>query len=124
METSNPPVSTAKTIGAAKLITAILPIGQGAELVKKLKEEKAIIAANANHARGVGRMTPLKYRGVGEQSEKDMVSVVVPEAQAEEIFEYIYRSQEIDTPHSGILYMRSLSAATLFELPEDLEEEK
>lgn len=113
-----------KPIFNAKLITAILPKGAGSQLVRKLKEDKGVITANSSHARGVGRMAPLKYRGFGEQSEKDMVTVIVPAEQSEEIFEYIYREQEIDTPHAGILYVSNLGFSSLFELPADMEEEK
>jgi hypothetical protein len=107
-----------------KLITAILPKGHGGPLVQKLKDEKGVVTANAGHARGVGRMTPMKYRGVGEQSEKDIVTVVVSREASDDIFEFIYRDQEIDTPHAGILYVSDLGMASLFELPADLEEEK
>ena len=107
-----------------KLVTAILPKGKGSELVRKLKEEKNIITANTSHARGVGRMAPLKYRGLGEQSEKDIVNVIVERGEADNVFEYIYREYNIDTPHAGILFVSDLSFASLFELPADLEEEQ
>lgn len=116
--------STMEPILNAKLITAILPKGEGSKLVKKLKDQKNVITANSSHARGVGRMAPLKYRGVGEQSEKDMVTVIVHPERSEEIFEYIYREQEIDTPHAGILYISNLNFSSLYELPVDMEEEK
>ena len=113
-----------KPILSPKLITAILPKGEGSKLVKKLKNEKGVITANSSHARGVGRMAPLKYRGFGEQSEKDMVCVVVPTEQSDDIFEYIYHEQKIDTPHAGILYISNLNFSSLYELPVDMEEEK
>lgn len=52
-----------------------------------VKHEKDITTANLNYARGVGKLTPMKYRGVGEQSEKEVLTVVVDESQADEIFE-------------------------------------
>jgi hypothetical protein len=107
-----------------RLITAILPKGEGGKLVQKLKEEKNIITANTGRGRGVGRMAPLKYRSVGGQSEKDIVSVVVTAQNSDEVFEYIYRQQKIDTPHAGILYVSKLNMASIYLLPSGMEEEK
>ncbi len=107
-----------------KLITAILPQGEGRKLIKKLKEEKNIISANTGHARGVGRMAPRQYRTVGDQREKDIVTVVVTARSSDDVFEYIYKKQKIDTPHAGILYMSALTMASIYRLPDDMEEEK
>ena len=106
-----------------KQITAILPKGKGLSVLKQLKEQKSLVSANLNYARGVGRMTPLKYRGVGEQTEKEMVSVIVPVDRADEIFEFIYDIAKINNPHAGILYMNALSMANEFLLPDDIPEE-
>jgi len=54
----------------------------------------------------MGKLTPAKYRGVGEQSEKEVLTVVVEEAQADDIFEYIYHLADINRPHGGIIYMQ------------------
>ena len=108
---------------AYKQITAILPKGRGMPIIKALKEEKQVVTANLNYARGVGRMTPLRFRGVGEQTEKEVVSVIIDEDISEEIFEYIHALADINKPHSGVLYMTTLSTANQFTLPEGLEDE-
>jgi len=107
-----------------KKITVILPKGKGLALLKSLKEEKEVVAATLNFARGVGKMTPLRFRGVGEQSEKEIITAVVSEELSEEIYEYLFNTAGINNPHSGIIYMSKLSKSNLYTLPEELEEEK
>lgn len=93
-------------------------------LLKKLKQELGIVAANINHARGSGRLTPLAYRGVGEQTEKEIVSVVIDEKRAEQVFAFIYYHAEINRPHGGLMFQSALEIATDYLLPADMPVEK
>ena len=101
-----------------KLITCILPKGLALPILKKLKEEKGINRANINSARGMGKITPLAYRGIGEQAEKELLNIVVSQEQADDIFNYIYEEADINRPHGGIIYMSQLAMSTPFTLPE------
>lgn len=107
-----------------KLITCVLPKGICLAVIKSLKEEKEVITANVNTARGVGKLTPLAYRGVGEQTEKEILTVTVASEDADEIFGFIYDKAEIDRPHGGLIYMSSLDSVSPYSLPEDLPEEE
>ncbi len=106
-----------------KLITCILPKGLALPILKKLKHEKGIDRANLNSARGMGKITPLAYRGIGEQAEKDILNVVVNQSEADDIFYYIYEEADINRPHGGIIYIRQLGASTPFTLPNLPDEE-
>jgi len=110
-------------INNQKLITCILPKGICFDVVKTLKETKGIVTANVNTARGVGKLTPLAYRGVGEQSEKEILTVSVTNEDADEIFGFIYDEAGIGRPHGGLIYMSNLDYASDYLLPEDLPEE-
>jgi hypothetical protein len=77
-----------------------------------------------NTARGLGKLTPLAYRGVGEQSEKEILTVTVASEAADEIFGYIYDEAKIDRPHGGLIYMSSLDSVSPYSLPKDLPEEE
>jgi len=101
-----------------KLITCIMPHGRALPVLEALKEELGILATTIHHARGTGRMTPLAWRGVGEATEKDVMSVVVPASRAEEVFGFIYERGGLDQPHGGILYQQSLRKSTEFHLPD------
>ena len=101
-----------------RLITCILPKGQALPALQELKNAYGIVSANINNARGVGRLTPLRHRGIGEQPEKEILTFVVEPDQADEVFEFVYHAAEVDRPHGGIIYMSALTHATHFVLPE------
>ncbi|MBL1140876.1 MAG: hypothetical protein HND53_02495 [Proteobacteria bacterium] len=106
-----------------KLITCILPKGLALPLLKKLKDEKGINRSNINSGRGMGKITPLAYRGIGDQAEKEMLNVVISTAQADDLFNYIYEEADINRPHGGMIYMSQLAMVTPFTLPELPDEE-
>jgi nitrogen regulatory protein PII len=106
-----------------KLITCILPKGLALPILKKLKNEKGINRAVLKTARGMGKITPLAYRGVGEQAEKDILNVVVSQSEADDIFYYIFEEADINRPHGGIIYIREINASTRFTLPDLPDEE-
>jgi hypothetical protein len=111
-------MGTIRTLPPQKLITCILPHGVALDVLQKLKDEKGIVEASVNSARGMGRLTPLAHRGAAEQTEKDILNVIVSAAEADEIFEYLYYSARIDRPHGGLIYMTALGYTTPFVLPE------
>lgn len=111
-------------INNQKLITCILPKGICRNVIKSLKEGKGIITANINTARGLGKLTPLAYRRVGEQTEKEILTVTVASENADEIFGYIYDEAKIDRPHGGLIYMSSLNSVSPYSLPKDILQEE
>jgi nitrogen regulatory protein PII len=105
-------------LGGAKLITAILPKGRGIPVVRALKDEKGLAAANVNSARGTGRITHRARRKAITETEKDILTVVVPCDRQDEIFAFIYENAEIGRPHGGLIYQTDLSVATVYSLPD------
>ena len=106
-----------------KIITAILPKGREAELLPRLVDELGIDSFNVNFARGVGRITPLRHRGVGETTEKAILTVLVEEERAQEVFEFIFYEADINQPHGGLMFQQPLLANTMFKMP-DIEDEQ
>lgn len=106
-----------------KVITCILPKGRALRIARALTKERGLTAVDIHYARGHGRLTPLRYRGIGETSEKEVLTVAVAAGQADEIFEYIYELADINRPHGGLMYMHALLNATPYSLP-DLPEEQ
>ena len=88
-----------------------------------MREKFDIQASNINNARGVGRSTRLQDRGIGGQSEKEILNIVTGADQADAVFEFVFHVAEINHPHGGMMYMASLGAATLFTLPELADED-
>lgn len=106
-----------------KVITCILPKGRALRIARALSKERGLTAVDIHYARGNGRLTPLRYRGIGETTEKEVLTVAVPIGQADAIFEYIYELADINRPHGGLMYMHKLLTATCYTLPELPEEE-
>ena len=101
-----------------KAITCIVPRGRALPVLKALRDDYGIVTANMTRARGSGRMTPLAWRGVGESSEKDIMTVIVDENMSDEIFGFIYTTAGIDQPHGGIVFQYPLARSTDYELPD------
>ncbi|MDX1582505.1 MAG: P-II family nitrogen regulator [Thermoanaerobaculia bacterium] len=107
----------------SKLISCILPPGIAYDVLEALKSEKEITEANVNNARGMGHLTPLAHRRrIGSETEKEILTVIVPAERADELFAFIFERAEIGRPHGGIIFMNDLVRATPFVLP-DLPEE-
>lgn len=105
-----------------KLITAILPTDVDAlRVLRRLKDEQSIPSANLSFARGLGRMT--RDRSVtSESSQREILTVVVPDARSDELFAWLFEAADIDRPHGGIIYMQTLAEATEYTLPDVPEE--
>ena len=103
-----------------KLIQAIIPMGTALPVLKALRDDKGIDAANVNFARGVGRFVRWNERRLGDDEEKEILSIVVPNDRADEIFEWVFHQADLDRPHGGIVYMMPLSHASMFVIPAEL----
>ena len=114
-------------IPQAKLITCILPDeGQDMALLKALRSEKGVITANTFQCRGFGLQLRRKYKWKRQTAGYSVrvVTVVVQEDRADEIFEYIYYQVNFDRPCPGLIYQGNLIAATPYTLPAGVTEEK
>ena len=111
----------------AKIITCILPDeGQDMALLKALRSEKGIISANTFQCRGFGLQLRRRFKGKRQVAgyAVRVVTVVVQEEQADDLFEYIYYQVNFDHPCPGLVYQGSLLAATPYTLPAGVQEEK
>ena len=107
----------------SKLITAILPKGVSLNVVSRLKKEKDVRTANFCYARGIGKITAEKARLGGEEREREILSVVVDEERGDEIYEYVYHAADMNKPHGGIMYMRTVLGSD-YILPDNIEDEQ
>lgn len=107
---------------SAKLITCILPKGIAVQTLQAVREKFDLQGSNINNARGVGRITRIQDRGIGGQSEKEILNIIADADRADTIFEFVFHTADIDHPHGGMMYMAPLTAATMFMLP-DLPDE-
>lgn len=110
-----------KTLTDQKLITCLLPKkkSKAFEVAKMLHDEKGIETANVSSGRGTGLVKSISY---GVWVEVDILTVIVSEGQAEEIFNFIFEKADINRPHGGFIFQGGLTQTTPFVLP-DLPEE-
>lgn len=106
----------------ARQITCILPKGE-AEPVLHALFEHGVPAANLSFARGFDPGDAPGKDGLPQQVEKDILTVVVAEKKADEIFEFVYETAKVARPGGGIVYMGMLRKSVPFVLP-DLAGEK
>lgn len=104
-----------KTEPASKLISCILPQGKGVDIIERLSNDKGIHSANVSSGRGRGAGN---VGAIGAWDEIDMLSVVVPEGRADEIFDFIFEMGELGRPRGGIMFQHAVSPSTAFALPE------
>jgi nitrogen regulatory protein PII len=92
-----------------KLITCLIPKGEGVATISALKDEKQVNSANVYSGR-----SNLFYSG--KDLESETLAVVVAEERADEIFDFLYERLQIGTHHRGIIFQCPLTSSTVFTL--------
>ena len=109
-----------------KRITAVLPDdGTDLALMKALRHEKGIVSSRSMPCRGLSILAQAatKPGKLPEPTHACAVEVLVPEAQADDVFEFVCDSARIDRLHGGIVLLSPVEFCTPFELPEGVPEE-
>ena len=88
--------------GEFRVLTCIMPAGNGTEVLENLRRETGVISAFAHHARGIGTHS-LRHRIYSD--EKQILTVLVDAERADEVFHFLYYSAGLDTPHAGMIMM-------------------
>ena len=108
---------------ACKLITCILPDdGTEKKLIRALRDDKQITRANSASCMGIAILADAKPK-FGELPKPTLirkVDVVVAEAEADELYDYIYEKAHIGRPQGGSIWLSALSLASPFALPADV----
>ncbi len=104
-----------------KIITCILYHKGGTDILRAL-HKRGINSAVLHQARGSAIGDPVGLNGLPVSFEKDIITVIVSQDMADEIFEFIFTTAGIDRSYGGFLYMGTLHRAstyTLGSLPEE-----
>ena len=112
---------------ACKLIYCVLPDdGTDKRLLVELRKKHHIIRAGSVICRSVGALAAAKTKR-GKLPEADLVRrlyVVCSEDEADDVFDLIFWSAQIDEPGRGAMWQQAIIASTPYELPPDVPDEE
>lgn len=95
------------------LITCITQEANAVKGAAALREKYNLPAINHYFARGIGKSLPLVKRGIGEKTEKVVLTVVVDAKIANEVFEFLFNAADINQPRGGMIYMNALQSMNI-----------
>ena len=106
-----------------KLISCLLPDdGSDKRLIRALYDEKKISRANSTSCMGLAVLADAKtkFAELPQPVLIRKVDVVVPENEADELYDYIYDKAGIGRPQGGIMWLNALSLVSPFNVPKDV----
>ena len=110
----------------AKMIVCMLPDdGTDIEILHQLRKEKNITRADSVACRGIYNLQAIKSR-LGKLPEPILyrvLTIIVTEAEADDIFEFVHEKAQIEKPGRGVLTQTTILGATQHVMPADVPEE-
>lgn len=110
-----------------KMISAyIADDGSDLELLRALRQEKGVVNANSLACKGLSILAKADAKP-GKLPEPTLVRVVeilVPVADAEDVFDFVCRRAKIDRPGGGMVALSPAPFCTPYHLPEGVPDEK
>jgi hypothetical protein len=100
-----------------KLVTCFLPAGRGMQVLERLRKEHDLTSLTYHHARGVGVGSRRASRS-HIAAEREVITVLAPEAHADEIFRFLFFAAGLDEPNTGMVLMERVLRASPFVVPE------
>jgi hypothetical protein len=116
-----------RSAGETRLITCVLPDdGSDKKLMRALHKEKQINTANSVNCLGLAVLVDAKtkYGDLPEPTLVRKVDVLVPAAEADALFDYIYEKANIGRVSGGVIWLGEVSVASTYMLPEGVPDEK
>jgi len=115
------------TSGNYKLISCVLPDdGSDKKLMRVLRNELQVNTVNSVSCFGLEVLADAdtKYGELPEPTLVRKVDVVVPAAEADALFDYIYEKAGIGRVGGGAIWLEEVSVASDYILPEGVPDEK
>jgi len=95
------------------------------KLISALRDNKGIITANSKPCRGIAMLRPSEAKAgrLPESELVHLVEIIVPDADSEEMFNYIFDTADVNKPGGGIMWMGQKITSTKYELGSDVPDE-
>jgi hypothetical protein len=111
----------------ARLMLCVLPDdGTDRHLLRQLRAERGIVQADSTACRGVSVLQEAATARKGQlpgSSFVKLVQIIVPAAEADALFDYVYATAHIGRPGGGMLVLSQPIQATPFTLPDGVPDE-
>lgn len=111
----------------ARMIVCMLPDDStDIRIMRQLRKEKAVTRAESIACRGVNNLQSAKTR-LGKLPEPTLyrtLTIIVTEAEADDVFDFVYEKAQIGQPGRGLLTQTTILGATRYVMPNDVAEEK
>lgn len=99
------------------MITCIIQRGK-ADAVVQAAQDAGAQGATIYYGYGSGVRERLGLLGLAVDVEKEILTILVADDQADRIFERMYFAAELDLPGAGIMYLTKLEKAATYISPE------
>ena len=108
-----------------KLITCVLNDEQNGKRLLSALKQRNIIRANSINCRGFASLAEVDNKDkLPEPRFVKLIEVIVSEAEADEVFDFIYEEAGIGEPAAGTIFMTALLGSSQYSLPENIPDEE
>ena len=110
-----------------KLVSAFIPDdGTDLVLMKALRKDMGVVSANSVSCQSMSILAKAKTRRgkLPEPALTRVVEILVAEADAEQVFEYVCQNANIDQIGGGLVMLSPVPFCTAYSLPAGVPEEK
>jgi hypothetical protein len=110
----------------AKMIVCTLPDdGTDIKIMQLLRKEKNVTRSVSTACRGVDNLQAAKTRlgKLPQATLYQILTIIVTEAEADDVFDFVYEQAQISQPGHGTLVQTTLLGATRYVMPDDVPEE-
>jgi hypothetical protein len=110
----------------AKMLVCMLPDdGTDIKIMQQLRNEKHVNRTDSIACRGVNNLQASKTRRgrLPEPTLYRILTIIVTEAEADDVFDFVHQIAQIGQPGRGILLQTTILGATRYVMPDDVPEE-